>query len=291
MKLVRFGPSGAEQPGIWLESAEGHSQPMILDVQAMAFDIEDYNAHFFSHHGLERLSNLLKEKKRKLIPAKGQRLGAALPRPAQIIALGKNYAAHAKEFGSPVPDSPIIFAKATTALNGPYDPVILPRGAKLVDSEVELAIVIGRATHRISSADALQAIAGYTVLNDITDRTIQRGDGQWFRSKSAVTFCPVGPYLVTTDEVPDCNRLRLVSKINNTILQDDNTANMIFKIPFLIEFISARIALEPGDIIATGTPAGIGSARQPALLLKPGDTIEISVEGMGRQINRVIAEN
>ncbi|MBU4199609.1 MAG: fumarylacetoacetate hydrolase family protein [Verrucomicrobia bacterium] len=290
MKLVRFGLPGEEQPGVWLDPAPDRSQPMILNVRAMAFDIEDYNAHFFSHHGLERLTNLLREKNRKLIPAQGLRLGPPVARPGRIICLGKNYVDHAREFDSKVPASPILFTKANTALNGPFDPIILPRGAAIVDGEAELAVVIGRETRQATCENALEAVAGYTVLNDVTDRTAQRADGQWFRGKSPDTFCPLGPYLVTHDEIPDNNRLRLISKINGVALQDGKAADMIFKIPFIISFISATITLLPGDIIATGTPAGIGSARKPPIVLKAGDVIETIVEGIGHQISRVTAD-
>ncbi len=289
MKLVRFGLAGAEQPGVWLEASADQPRPMILDVRAMAFDIEDFNAHFFSHHGMERLAGLLREPGRKLVPAEGLRLGPPVARPGKIVCLGKNYAEHAREFDATIPKSPILFTKADTALNGPFDNVVLPRGATIVDAEVELAVVIGQRTRQADRKNALASVAGYTVLNDITDRMAQRSDGQWFRGKSTDTFCPLGPYLVTPDAIPNVNRLRLFSRLNETVLQDGNTADMLFKIPFIIEFISATITLEPGDVIATGTPAGIGSARQPPIVLKDGDVMETIVEGVGRQLSRVAA--
>jgi 2-keto-4-pentenoate hydratase/2-oxohepta-3-ene-1,7-dioic acid hydratase in catechol pathway len=290
MKLVRFGEMGVEKPGVWLEPGPDRPRAMLLDVRAMAFDIEDFNAHFFASAGLERLAGLLREKTRKLIPAAGLRLGPPVGRPGKIVCLGKNYVEHAKEFDAKIPASPILFVKAGTALAGPCDPIVLPRGSTLVDGEVELAVVIGRQTRRASGADALAAVAGYTVLNDVTDRIAQRADGQWFRGKSADSFCPLGPFLATPDEIPEVNRLRLYSKLNGTILQDGNTADLLFKIPFLIEFISASITLEPGDIIATGTPAGVGSARKPPIGLKAGDVLETVVEGVGSQVSRVMDE-
>jgi 2-keto-4-pentenoate hydratase/2-oxohepta-3-ene-1,7-dioic acid hydratase in catechol pathway len=286
MKLVRFGPRGEEQPGVWLDASPELPRPMILDVRAMAFDIEDYNANFFGRHGLDSLAALLRETKRKLIPAEGVRLGPPVARPGKIVCLGKNYAAHAREFDAKIPTSPIIFTKAGSALNGPFDPVLLPRGAT-VDGEVELAVLIGQTTRHAVGQTAMNSVAGYTVANDVTDRAAQRCDGQWFRGKSPDTFCPLGPYLVTQDEIADPNRLRLVSKINGTVLQDGNTADMIFKIPFIVEFISATLTLEPGDIIATGTPAGIGSAQKPPVFLKAGDVMETIVEGVGRQVSRM----
>jgi len=288
MKLIRFGAPGAERPGIWLAGAEPEAQPMLLDVRAMAFDIEDYNEHFFTHHGPERLANLLREPGRKLIPADGVRLGPPVARPGKIICLGKNYAAHAREFDAAIPESPILFSKAPTALIGPADPISLPKGVTQVDGEVELAVVIGKAARRVAAGDALQYVAGYTVLNDVTDREAQRTAGQWFRGKSPDTFCPLGPFLVTRDEIPDPHRLRLTSSINGRLFQDGNTAELIFNIPFLIAFISATITLLPGDILTTGTPAGIGSAHKPPVYLRKGDRIECTVEGIGRQDNPVV---
>ena len=289
MKLVRFGEKNDERPGVWLDDNPGRGQAHILDVRAMAFDIEDYNAHFFATHGLDRLRALLLEDSPKTITATNVRLGSPIARPGKIVCLGKNYAAHAAEFDSEVPTSPIFFSKAITALNGPFDPIVLPPGAQRVDGEAELALVIGQTARRVVAADALDYVAGYTILNDITDRFAQREGKQWFRGKSADTFCPLGPWLVTSDEVAEPQRLRITQRVNGQMLQDDSTSQMIFKIPFLISFLSATITLEPGDIIATGTPAGIGSARQPPVLLRPGDIVEIAVEHLGRQRSPVIA--
>lgn len=287
MKLVRFGPSGEEQPGIWLDPARPSEKPMILNVRAMAFDIEDYNAHFFTHFGFARLAELLRESERKLIPAEGVRLGPPIATPSKIICLGANYAAHARECDVKVPTNPILFSKATTALIGPTDAIVLPPGVSQVDAEVELAVVIGRAARRVAESDAWDYLAGYTVLNDVSDRAAQHSVSQWFRGKSPDTFCPLGPYLVTQDEVADPHRLRLSSSLNGQVLQDGATADLIFKIPFLISFISATITLLPGDVLATGTPAGIGSARNPPVYLKPGDRVECVVEGVGCQNNPV----
>ena len=283
MKLVRFGPRGKERPGVWME------QNRILDVRAMAFDIEDFNGHFFSHWGLQRLHGLMKEPVLKTVPVAGVRFGPPIARPGKIICLGKNYADHAMEFDSEIPKLPILFSKATSALSGPFDPLVLPQGKTAVDGEVELAVVIGQRAQRITESDAMQHVAGYTVLNDITDRKAQREGKQWFRAKSADTFCPLGPCLVTPDEGLDPQNLRLFSKINGLTLQDSQTSKMIFKIASLISFISTTITLEPGDLIATGTPGGIGSAHQPPVLLKPGDTMEATVEGVGTQRVKVEA--
>jgi 2-keto-4-pentenoate hydratase/2-oxohepta-3-ene-1,7-dioic acid hydratase in catechol pathway len=255
----------------------------------MAFDIEDYNAHFFATHGLDRVRALLREPHLKLVPAAKVRLGPPVARSGKIVCLGKNYAAHAAEFDSEVPTTPIFFSKATTALNGPFDPIVLPHGAQRVDGEAELALVIGRVARRVTEADAFDVIAGYTILDDVTDRDAQRDGKQWFRGKSADTFCPLGPFLVTRDEVPDPHHLHVTQRVNGQTLQDDTTSQMIFKIPHLIAFLSATITLEPGDIIATGTPAGIGSARRPPVLLRAGDVVETAVESLGAQRNPVVA--
>ncbi|TAN38670.1 MAG: FAA hydrolase family protein [Verrucomicrobia bacterium] len=289
MKLVRFGEHHNERPGVWLDNTPVPGQASIMDVRAMAFDIEDYNAHFFATHGLDRLRALLHESHLKLIPAAGIRLGPPIARPGKIVCLGKNYAAHAAEFDAEVPTTPIFFSKATTALNGPFDPIVLPRDAQHVDGEAELAVVIGRTTRRVTEADAPNMIAGYTILNDVTDRDAQRDGKQWFRGKSADTFGPLGPFLVTRDEISDPHHLRITQRVNSQTLQDDSTSQMIFKIPYLISFLSATITLEPGDVIATGTPAGIGSARTPPVLLRAGDIVEIAVENLGAQRSPVVA--
>ena len=308
MKLVRFGEIGDERPGVLFEEA---GQEKILDVRASAFDIEDYNEHFFSHFGLARLEALLKEKNRKIFSSKGFRLGAPIARPSKIICLGKNYAAHARECSSQAPESPILFSKATTAIVGPNDPVVLPMqngiarlqrylpeaaasqqaGAKhcgQVDGEVELALVIGRKASRVPQKNALDYVAGYMIFNDVTDREAQRTGKQWFRGKGADSFCPLGPWLVTADEIADPHDLKLKFSQNGKVLQDDSTKDMIFKIPHIIEFISASITLLPGDVIATGTPAGIGSIRKPPVLFRPGDKIELTIDGLGKQVNKIV---
>ena len=283
MKLVRFGPPGLERPGLWLADALGPGRPGLLDVSAMAFDIHDFDRHFFAHGGLLRLPALLADPGRQVLPADGVRLGCPVARPGKILCLGKNYAEHTREFGGPPPTAPVIFAKAVTALNGPFDPIRLPPFSRRVDGEAELALVIGRAARRLSAANAMSVIAGYCVLNDVTDRDAQRDGQQWFYGKSFDTFCPVGPFLVTADEVPDPHARRVFSRLNGRSLQEGTTADMVYRIPEILVHITAAITLEPGDIVATGTPAGIGSARNPPLLLRPGDVLETGVEGLGVQ--------
>lgn len=281
MKLVRFGEKGKERPGVWMGDGR------ILDVRAVAFHIEDYNEHFFANHGLAQLRILLNDPGAKFINAEGVRLGAPVARPSKIVCVGANYADHAKEFGHDIPREPILFSKATTAIGGPNDPIVLPDGAQVVDSEAELAVVMGKYASKVSAADALGYVAGYTVLNDVTERMVQKANGQWFRGKGFDSFCPMGPFLVTPDEV-DLGHLRVWQKLNGETLQEANTSAMMFSVPFLIEYISQGMTLLPGDVISTGTPSGIGSARDPQMLMKAGDGVEVGVDGVGAQRSEVL---
>jgi 2-keto-4-pentenoate hydratase/2-oxohepta-3-ene-1,7-dioic acid hydratase in catechol pathway len=260
-------------------------------VRASAFHIEDFDAHFFSHNGLKQLEALLCDPGAKFIDAKTVRLGPPVARPSKVVCVGANYAAHAKEFGHAVPTEPILFSKATTAITGPTDPIRLPAGARVVDSEAELAVVMGKTARQVCQADALAYVAGYTLLNDVTERTVQRSAGQWFRGKGFDTFCPLGPFLVTQDEMPDTGHLSIWQKLNGVILQEGNTRDMMFDVPFLIEFVSRGMTLLPGDIISTGTPPGIGSARHPQVLMAHGDRVEIGVDGLGEQSSVVMGGN
>ncbi len=282
MKLVRFGEREKERPGVWMGDGR------ILDVRAVAFHIEDYNEHFFVNHGLEQLQLLLEDPGAKFIDAEGVRLGAPVARPSKIICVGANYADHAKEFGHEIPKEPILFSKATTAIGGPNDPIVLPDGAQVVDSEAELAVVVGKSAFKVRREDALDYVAGYTVINDATERVLQKGNGQWFLGKGFDTFCPMGPFLVTPDEISELDTLRVWQKLNGELLQEANTASMMFTVPFLIEYISKGMTLLPGDVISTGTPSGIGSARDPQVLMKPGDVVEVGVDGVGVQRSEVL---
>lgn len=277
MKLVRFGERGEERPGVWMDDGR------ILDVRALAFHIEDYNEHFFSHDGFRQLEQLLEDPGAKFIDAEGVRLGAPVARPSKIICVGANYADHAKEFGHAIPVEPILFSKLTSSINGPFDPVVIPEGAQVVDGEAELAVVIGKTASNVRKEDALNYVAGYTVMNDMTERLIQKSNGQWMLGKGLDMFAPLGPFLVTPDEVPDLGNLTVWQKCSGQELQRASTSDMMFDIPFLIEFISQGVTLFPGDIISTGTPSGIGSAREPKVLLKTGDVVEIGVDGVGAQ--------
>lgn len=287
MRLVRFGPPGRERPGLWLDR---DGDAAILDVRAMAYDIADFDERFFARHGLARLRGLLAEPNPRLVPARGVRLGPPVARPGQLVCVGKNYADHAAEFDAEVPTAPLLFAKATSSLIGPEDPIRIPAGFREVDAEAELAVVIGAPARRVTEHEALHRVAGYTVLNDVTERAAQREGKQWFRGKSFDTFCPLGPWLVTTDEVPDPQDLAVRSRRNGQPLQDGHTRDMLFPVARLIAYISATQTLYPGDVIATGTPAGVGFARRPPVLLTGGDVIEVEVERLGRLRNAVVAE-
>ena len=284
MKLVRFGEPGRERPGVWMNDGR------ILDVRASAFHVKDYDAHFFERFGLAQLQSLLADPGAKFVEAKNVRLGPPIAPPAKILCVGANYAAHAKEFGAEPPERPILFAKATSAIVGPFDPILLPADPEaVVDAEAELAVVIGRTTRAVPRERALDAIAGYTVLNDVTDRTAQRTDGQWFRAKSADAFSPLGPFLVTPDEAPDFGAMRVWQRLDGETLQEASVPETTFDVPTLIAYASERMTLHPGDVISTGTPPGIGSAHEPPRLLRPGCIVEVGVDGIGAQRSEVCA--
>jgi 2-keto-4-pentenoate hydratase/2-oxohepta-3-ene-1,7-dioic acid hydratase in catechol pathway len=225
-----------------------------------------------------------------LTPLSQVTLRAPVPRPGKIIAVGLNYRDHSLEAGAKaLPSTPIIFAKFPTSICGPNDPIVIPHADPQVDYEAELAVVIGRKGKAIRAADALHYVFGYMPLNDVSARTWQFADKQWVRGKSCDTFCPIGPHLTTRDEIPDPHALAIRARVNGATLQDSNTSKMIFRVPELIEFISESITLEPGDIIATGTPEGVGIFRNPQVLLKPGDVVEIEIENLGILRNPVMA--
>lgn len=277
MKLLRFGPAGLEKTAVLL--ADGRR----LDVSA-AFP--DYDEKFFATDGLDRLAAWLASPaaaSAPLVPA-GVRLGPPLARPSKIICIGLNYRDHAAESGMATPAEPVVFFKSTTALVGPDDDLVIPRGSEKTDWEVELAVVIGRVTRHVSVADAPACIAGYTLHNDYSERAwqLERG-GQWVKGKSADTFAPLGPWLVTADEVPDSSNLRLWLTVNGRKFQDGNTSNLIFDVPFVVSYLSQFMTLLPGDVISTGTPAGVGLGQKPPLYLKPGDVVELGIDGLGTQ--------
>lgn len=281
MKLIRFGEPGKEKPGLVLDSgklvdASGHTT--------------DYNEAFFAEGGLNRLK----------VWAQGEgssapeldpeiRLGPPIARPSKIVCIGLNYADHAKESNLEPPAEPVVFFKATSAFCGPNDDTIIPLGSQKTDWEVELAVVIGKKASYVSEADAYDYIAGYMVHNDYSEREWQLEKcGQWVKGKSADTFAPCGPFLATPDEVGDVHNLGLWLKVNGEKVQDGNTANLIFNIPHLIAYLSRFMSLLPGDIISTGTPAGVGFGFNPKRFLKPGDEVELGIEGLGEQKQKLV---
>ena len=286
MKLVRYGAPGAERPGLWL-AATKKEPARIADVRAMAFDIEDYDARFWRTHGLERLKALLQEPGLKTVPAEGVRLGPPVAPPRQIICLGKNYRDHAKEFDAQVPSHPVYFSKSPGALCGAGDPIRLRPGMERVDGEAELALVIGRRARDIQEGDALAYVAGYTVFNDVTNRDLQQQRGQWFFAKGADSFGPMGPWLVTRDEIKRPHALAIRQRVNGEVLQDSKTSKMIFRIDMVLADLSRVMTLEPGDVVSTGTPGGIGSARTPPVVLHDGDVVECEIDGIGTLRNPV----
>ncbi|MDE3179534.1 MAG: fumarylacetoacetate hydrolase family protein [Acidobacteriota bacterium] len=223
-----------------------------------------------------------------LLPLDSVRLRAPIARPGMITCVGLNYADHAREQGIEPPDSPIFFLKGSNTISGPGDPIVMPPNSDQVDFEAEFAVVIGKAGRRISEENAQEHIAGYMILHDVTARDFQQKDKQWFRGKSCDTFAPTGPWIVTKDEVPDPNALSISCAVNGVTMQDSNTSNLIFKIPYLISFLSQSITWEPGDLISTGTPPGVGVFRKPSVFLKAGDSVSVTVEKLGTLTNPVV---
>ncbi len=281
-KLFRFGEIGAEKPGVVL--ADGR----MLDVSGFG---EDYNEQFFEKDGITRLRKWLEANKDNCPMMSGEfRYGTCIARPSKIVAIGRNYVEHAKETGSAIPDEPIIFMKSTSSLTGPNDPVVIPKNAQKTDWEVELAVVIGKKAKYVDVANALDYVAGYTILNDYTERAWQsEGTGQWTKGKSPDTFGPLGPFLVTPEEVGDPQNLRLWLKVNGKTMQDGNTKDMIFSVAQLISYVSSMITLYPGDVVATGTPSGVGKGMKPPRYLKPGEVVELGIEKIGEQKQTVMS--
>jgi 2,4-diketo-3-deoxy-L-fuconate hydrolase len=273
MKLLRFGEPGTEKPGVLINNE-------ILDVSAFG---DDFGEKFFETDGIARLQEWLK-KNTSLPKVKGVRIGAPFTRPSKIICVGLNYTKHALESQMDIPKEPIIFFKSTTALVGPTDDLIIPRNSVKTDWEVELAVVIGKKASYVDEKNALDYVAGFCLHNDYSEREFQlERNGQWVKGKSCDTFAPMGPYLVTKDEVPNYNSLHMWLKVNGRMMQDNNTDDMIFEVPFLIHYISQFMTLLPGDVISTGTPAGVGLGFKPPIYLKVGDVIELGIEGLGEQ--------
>jgi 2-keto-4-pentenoate hydratase/2-oxohepta-3-ene-1,7-dioic acid hydratase in catechol pathway len=279
MKLLRYGPPGEEKPGLLDENGRIRDlSDKLNDLDGAALDPN-------------RLSALAKMDTESLPLVEGNpRLGPPVSGVGKIVAVGINYALHGAETKIDLPDEPILFSKAVTSLSGPNDPVVLPRGSTKADWEVELAVVIGRRAQYVSQEEAPGVIAGYSIMNDVSEREYQlERDGQWLKGKSFDTFAPLGPWLVTPDEVPDPQNLRLWLNVNGDSRQDGKTSDMIFGVSNIISTISRYMTLMPGDVIPTGTPPGVGLGRTPPMFLKPGDVIDLGVEGLGEQRQEVKA--
>jgi 2-keto-4-pentenoate hydratase/2-oxohepta-3-ene-1,7-dioic acid hydratase in catechol pathway len=277
MRLIRFGNSGAERPGLWKDGR-------IVDLRRHFPEIPDIGETFFREGWLAKVAGVADEGRPMDV-----RLGPPIARPSKLICLGKNYLEHAHEGNFEAPEKPLLFAKAPSALSGPRDPIILPRSCGQVDWEVELALVVGREGKRITRDRAWDYIAGYTVMNDVSGREAQFGDGQWFRGKSFDTFAPLGPALVTPDEIEDIRNLQLTAMVDGQIMQTGSTGDLVFDIPHLMAYISEDITLLPGDVISTGTPAGVGIFRTPPITLAAGNVVTCRIDTLGELVNPVVA--
>lgn len=271
MKLIRFGALGAEKPGVLIDQVR-------YDLSEV---VSDFDYDFFAGGGLATLADKIKGKTLPKV-AESERWAAPIHRPGKIVCIGLNYADHAAESGMELPKEPVVFFKASSAVVGPFDDVIIPKNSEKTDWEVELAVVIGKKASYVSEAEASDYIGGYVLHNDISERGFQleRG-GQWVKGKSCDTFAPIGPWIATPDEMGDLDNLNLWLTVNDKKYQDGNTKNLVFKIPYIIHYLSQFMTLEPGDIISTGTPAGVGLGFNPPIYLKPGDVMELGIDGLG----------
>jgi len=273
MKLIRWGSADQEKTGVIINE-------LWYDTSAFG---EDYNELFFQNDGLNRLKTFVDSNEGKLpeLPM-DTRLGSPVARPSKIVCIGLNYADHAKETGAAMPPEPVIFMKSTTALTGPFDNIIIPKNSVKTDWEVELAVVIGKKASYIEEAEALDYVAGYVLHNDVSEREFQmERNGTWDKGKGCDTFAPLGPFLATQDEIGDVDNLRLWLTLNGKVMQDGNTSNFIFNVPFVIAYVSQFMTLLPGDVISTGTPAGVGLGFKPPIYLKDGDVVELGIDGLG----------
>ena len=282
MKLIRFGTINKEKPGVLLPNGTR------LDVSAF---VSDYNEDFFGNDGIEKLQDWL-NKNQDLCPIVEDtiRLGAPLARPSKIVCVGLNYAKHAAESGMDVPQEPVLFFKATSAIVGPFDDIIIPKNSIKTDWEVELAVVIGKKASYVSEKNAMNHIAGYVLHNDVSERAFQlEQSGQWVKGKSCDTFAPIGPFIATPEEIDNPNNLNLWLKVNGEEMQNSSTSDFIFNIQQVVSYISQYMTLLPGDIISTGTPFGVGLGLTPPCYLKDGDVIELGIEGLGTSKQTCIA--
>lgn len=280
MKLIRFGEPEREKPGIIT------SEDKSLDVSAFG---EDYDRSFFGTDGIRRLAAWVEQNQSDCpeVP-ETVRFGPPIKDPSKLICVGLNYAQHAKESGMQVPPEPVLFFKATTAICGPNDHLIIPKNSEKTDWEVELAVVIGKRASYVAEENAMDYVAGYVLHNDYSERAFQlERSGQWVKGKSCDTFAPLGPFLATADEIPNPHDLRLWLKVNDEMMQDSTTADLVYNIPILVSYISQFMTLLPGDIISTGTPFGVGMGLKPPRYLQPGDVVELGIDGLG--VSRQVA--
>jgi 2-keto-4-pentenoate hydratase/2-oxohepta-3-ene-1,7-dioic acid hydratase in catechol pathway len=278
MKLVRFGPKDQEKPGLVDENGA------IRDLSA---HVSDITGETLSPEWLTKL-RALDPKSLPLAP-EGVRLGAPVYRPWNFIAIGLNYADHAKEAGLEIPSEPILFNKLGNTICGPNDDVIYPKNSNRMDWEIEIAFVIGKRARYVDEKEAMDYVAGYCICNDVSERRFQmKRNGQWFKGKAAETFGPLGPWLVTADEIQDPHNLAMELKVNGEVKQKGSTSTMIFSIPYLVAYITEFCVLEPGDVVTTGTPPGVGSVMKPPQYLKAGDVMELWIEGLGKQRQTVV---
>jgi 2,4-diketo-3-deoxy-L-fuconate hydrolase len=281
MKLIRFGEIGKEKPGVLIGEKR-------YDVSSI---VTDFNESFFEENGLKKLQKALDSNPTLPEVDANIRLGSPVARPSKIICIGLNYVDHCLETNAPIPAEPIIFFKSTTSLCGPNDNLIIPKNSEKTDWEVELAFVVGKKASYVEEAEALDYVAGYALLNDYSERAfqIERG-GQWAKGKGSDTFAPLGPFLATKDEVKDVDNLSMWLTVNDKKYQDSNTLNLVFKIPFLVHYLSQFMTLLPGDIISTGTPPGVGLGIKPdPIYLKAGDVVELGIEGLGSSKQTAVA--
>lgn len=274
MKLIRFGKLGQERPGVELENGRR------IDVSEFG---SDYTEEFFGSDAIEKL-RLWLETNEESCPEIGPqtRLGSPLVRPSKLVCIGLNYAKHAAESGAEVPKEPVIFFKATSAIVGPYDDVVIPKGSNKTDWEVELGVVIGKKASYVEESQAMEHVAGYVLHNDYSEREYQiERAGQWVKGKSCDTFAPLGPFIATKEEIADPHNLNLWLKLNDKMMQDSNTNDMVFNIPKIISYLSSFMTLLPGDVISTGTPFGVGMGLSPQRYLKPGDVVELGIDNLG----------
>ncbi|HMC01998.1 MAG TPA: fumarylacetoacetate hydrolase family protein [Flavobacteriaceae bacterium] len=282
MKLIRFGQIKQEKPGIQLESGQR------IDVSGFG---EDYTEDFFETNGLERLKEWLKDNESSCpVIESNTRLGSPIVRPSKIVCVGLNYAKHAKESGMAIPKEPVLFFKATSAIVGPNDDLIIPKGSVKTDWEVELGVVIGKTASYVSEEKAFDYVAGYVLHNDYSEREFQlEKEGQWVKGKSCDTFAPLGPFLATKENIKDPNNLNLWLKLNGETMQNSSTSDFVFNVQEVVSYISQYMTLLPGDIISTGTPFGVGLGLDPQRYLKAGDIVELGIEGLGSSKQHVKA--